>query len=98
PLRCSLFPYTTLFRSTVLGFKGVSDEDTVFVNTYEIDGVRFGKYPMTMNGVKKYKTGPNDYSWQVYLVSKEGEFPVIFADLTSYSPLKFFDQSAYMGV
>lgn len=85
-------------HNTVLGFKGVSDEDTVFVNTYEIDGVRFGKYPMTMNGVKKYKTGPNDYSWQVYLVSKEGEFPVIFADLTSYSPLKFFDQSAYMGV
>lgn len=84
-------------NNTVLSFKGVSDEDTVVVSSYEIDGVSFGKFPKTMSGVKKYKSGPNDYSWQVYIVSEEGEYPVIFADLTSYSALKFFNKNSYMG-
>lgn len=80
-----------------LSFKAVSDEELAVVNTDNINDVKFGKYPMKMNGVKKYKSGPNDYSWEVYVLSKEGEYSTILANLTSYTPLKFFGKNSYVG-
>lgn len=84
-------------NKTWLGFKNVSDEINDIVNTDQISGEQFGSFPVKMAGVQRFRTGPNDYSWEVYIVSKEGKYPVVFADLTKYAALKYFDKRSYAG-
>ena len=83
--------------NTFLGFKAVSDTNNHVANTDNIKENKFGRYPKKLAGVKKYKSGPTDYRWEVYVLSKEGKNPVVLADLTSYSPLRFFEKDGYMG-
>lgn len=82
---------------TILSFKAVGDNVENIVTTDNMGGIPFGKYPKNMAGVKAYRSGPQDYSWRVFLVSGEGQYPVLFADLTSYSPIKYFTRDAFMG-
>lgn len=84
-------------HNTILSFKAVPDEANQIVNTDNMGGIKFGKYPKNMAGVKAYRSGPQDYSWRVFLVSGEGEYPVLYADLTAYAPIKYFTKDAFMG-
>lgn len=84
-------------NNTILSFKAVSDTNNIVVNTDNIGGTKFGQFPLKMAGVQRFRTGPTDYSWEVYVVSKESENPVVLADLTRYEPLRFFKQDGYMG-
>lgn len=84
-------------NNTILSFKAVSDDNNFIINTDNIKGVKFGKFPSVMNGIKKYKSGPNDYKWDVFIVSKQGDYPVVLADLTQYAPLRSFNKNSYMG-
>lgn len=84
-------------HNTILSFKAVGDDSKDIVTTDNMRGIPFGKYPKNMAGVKAYRSGPQDYSWRVFLVSGEGQYPVLFADLTSYSPIKYFTKESFMG-
>ncbi len=84
-------------HNTILSFKAVPDDSKNIVSTDNMDGIKFGKYPKNMAGVKAFRSGPQDYSWRVFLVSGEGEYPVLFADLTAYKPIKYFTRDAFMG-
>lgn len=84
-------------NNTLLGFKAVSDAKNLVSNTDELKGRKFGKYPLNMNGVKKFKTGPTDYRWEVFVLSKESDYPVVYADLTTYAPIRYFDENSYLG-
>lgn len=84
-------------HNTILSFKAVQDSVKTIVNTDNLDDRKFGKYPQNMAGVKRFKSGPNDYRWEVFILSKEGQYPGLFADLTSYSPLRYFTKDAFMG-
>ncbi len=84
-------------HNTILSFKAVSDDLNFITNSDNINGTKFGKYPLRMNGVRKYNSGPDDYRWEVYILSKEGQYSVVLADLTRYAPVRFFDKNSYMG-
>lgn len=83
--------------TTMLSFKSLINLNDPIVSSQTISGVPYGKKPVNIMGSKVYKSGPNDYKWQVYITSEEGDNPSIFTDLTSFLPQRYINSSSIIG-